>query len=109
MYWGGGTRLIILYPPSDYEVNEDGTLHFDNDPEYDQLFEKVCSDHDIIFVNMKDEFVRMYTEDHVLPHGFVNTVYGEGHLNRYGHEACAKVLAETIYSIEKENGDATDR
>ena len=105
---GGGTRLIILYHPSDYEVDENGMLRFDSDPEYDRLFEKVCSDHDIIFVNMKDEFARMYTEDHVLPHGFVNTVWGEGHMNRYGHEACAKALAETIDSLEREKENGAD-
>lgn len=99
---GGGTRLIILYHPTDYEVDENGEFHFDSDPKYDRLFEETCSNHDIVFVNMQDEFARMYAEDHVLPNGFVNTVWGAGHLNKYGHDACAKALAETIRSLDAE-------
>lgn len=83
-------------------MDENGTLHFNNDPKYDRLFEEACDSHDIVFVNMQDEFARMYAEDHVLPTGFVNTVWGAGHLNKYGHEACAKALAETIRSLEEE-------
>ena len=59
-------------------------------------FAELCADENIIFIDMTEEFVSLYEEQHILAHGFVNTTVGRGHLNRYGHASIAKRLAEVI-------------
>ena len=51
-------------------------------------------------MSTKDEYIRMYKEDHVVPNGFSNTRLGLGHINKYGHTAMANVLYETIKDLE---------
>ena len=64
--------------------------------DYRACFARMCADEGIIFVDMTDDFVSLYEEQHILAHGFVNTGVGVGHLNRYGHEMIAKRLAQII-------------
>ena len=39
-----------------------------------------------------------YNQNYILPHGFINSSIGNGHLNKYGH----KMLAEELYKIIEE-------
>ena len=93
--------MIFLYHPSNYSVNSKGILQYEDESEALSILQTSCDNHNITLVNTKEENIRMYEEQRVLPNGFVNTSLGEGHLNRYGHEAAAKVLADTIMELER--------
>lgn len=93
--------LIFLYHPNSYAVTSDGVLQYEDDSEALSILQTACDKHGIVLVNTKEENIRMYEEQRVLPNGFVNTSLGKGHLNRYGHEAAAKVLADTIMELER--------
>ena len=64
--------------------------------------QEVCEKNNIIFIDMSDDFLKMYEEENVLPNGFCNTAVGFGHLNKYGHTAIARRLAEVIESDSSE-------
>lgn len=88
-----GANLVIFYQPST-EIDEDGRFVTDWDGSYTDLFRTACEDNGILFIDMTEEFRKLYEEEHILAHGFINTAVGKGHLNRYGHEAIAERLAE---------------
>lgn len=96
------TQLILLYHPANYDVSETGgeKLTFDDETYEWEIFQKLCEENDIVLVSTKDEYIRMYKEDHVVPNGFSNTRLGSGHINKYGHTAMANVLYETIKDLE---------
>ena len=80
----------------------DGTINCNTDEEYLAIFEQVCSEQGILFVDMTEELLKGYEEDHVLPHGFINTYVGSGHINAYGHRMVADKLLEVIQENDKE-------
>ena len=84
----------------DYHLSEEGNLIFDDSTAAYKRFQKDCSKQGIITASTKKFNMEMYAGDHVLPNGFVNTSLGSGHFNKYGHEAMADVLAETITELE---------
>lgn len=90
-----GAKLIIFYHPTT-EIDEEGDLINTTDQEALSAFQEACDKNDIIFVDMTPDFERMYEEEHILAHGFINTAVGTGHLNKYGHKAIAERLAEVI-------------
>ncbi len=45
---------------------------------------------------MTASFIKLYEQNHILAHGFINTAVGEGHLNKYGHKAIAEAVAAVI-------------
>jgi hypothetical protein len=97
-----GAKLIIFYHPNSM-VDESGNYADDTDAEALELFRIVCERNGIIFVDMTENFKKLYEEEHQLPHGFVNTAVGTGHLNAYGHAVIAETLAQTIIE-DKESG-----
>lgn len=86
---------VIMYHPT-VTIDEDGSVAVPDADDYRDCFARMCADEGIIFVDMTDDFVSLYEEQHILAHGFVNTRAGVGHLNRYGHEVIAKRLAQII-------------
>lgn len=95
------TQLILIYHPANYDVSETGGKLMFGDETYEwEIFQKLCEENDIVLVSTKDEYIRMYKEDHVVPNGFSNTRLGSGHINKYGHTAMANVLYETIKDLE---------
>lgn len=88
-------KLIILYHPT-MELSQDGALVFNADSDKATIFHDLCQTNDIIFVDASDIFLEMYEQQHLLPSGFSNTKIAEGHLNKYGHNAIATLLADTI-------------
>lgn len=95
------TQLILIYHPSNYDVDATGQLVFEDETYEWAIFQKFCEENNIVLVSTKDEYIRMYNEDHVVPNGFANTRLGSGHINKYGHTAMANVLYETIKSLEE--------
>ena len=93
-------KLILLYHPMNYDVDETGQLVFEDETYEWEILQTLCEENGIVLVSTKDEYIRMYNEDYVVPNGFVNTRLGSGHLNKYGHTAMANVLYETIKGLE---------
>lgn len=87
--------LIIVFHPTT-EIDENGELINATDSAALVAFQKACDNNGIVFVDMTPDFEKMYEEDHILAHGFINTAVGSGHLNKYGHKAVAERLAEVI-------------
>lgn len=90
-----GDKLIIFYHPTT-ELDESGKLTNTTNSEALMAFKKACEDNNIIFVDMTDDFERLYEEKSILPYGFINTEVGKGHLNKYGHKVIAEKLAKVI-------------
>ncbi len=91
---GAERKLIILYHPGTV-LDAEGHLIAQN-AEAVELFSSVCRQKDISFVDMTEDFQKLYEEQNILAHGFCNTGVGVGHLNVYGHERIAERLAKVI-------------
>lgn len=92
--------IIVYHPTLDLAFFENANT-LDNFGLY--KFKSACEENDIIFVDLTDDFIELYEEKHLLAHGFANTVVGQGHLNRNGHEVMAKHLASVLSDdIQKE-------
>lgn len=93
-------HVIIFYHPQ-MIVNQNGKLINVTNSQYTKAFKSACDENGIIFIDMEDEFQKLYNERHILPHGFYNTAAGNGHLNRYGHEVIAQRLSEIMIKYEE--------
>ena len=90
----GNTKVILFYHPQTI-IGGDGQLP-EPDTAASEAFGKLCARHGITFLDMYDDFERLYREEHKLAHGFANTAVGYGHLNEEGHRLTAQRLAAEI-------------
>lgn len=93
-----GNKVIILYHPetcllSDRQFEEENI-------ESKKIFESVCLQNGINFVDMYDDFCEEFKNSHKLAHGFINTGIGEGHLNETGHRLIARRLGTVIKELD---------
>lgn len=88
-------KIIILELPS-VSLNKNGEIETLGGKRQ-EIFEQVCKNNSVIYVNMGDVYISEYEQFHVLPYGFNNTCPGYGHLNEEGH----RMVAETLYSFLK--------
>jgi hypothetical protein len=94
-----GKDIIIFFHP---------VIEFDNSsnmlPVVDKNklrdFKRLCEEHSLTFIDMSDDFITAYNRDKIVPYGFSNTIPGEGHLNKYGHEMIAERLSQVIDAME---------
>lgn len=89
-----GAEFIIFYHPKT-EIDRKGNLINYTNEDALVAFQKACVENDVIFVDMTEDFEKLYLENHVLAHGFINTAVGVGHLNQDGH----RVIAERLVSV----------
>lgn len=92
-------QLVILYHPS-VKIGTDGSLQIPENSERVAEFEKICSDNNLLFLNMGARFLQEYESSYTLPYGFTNSTVGSGHLNSYGHAMIATALYELIEEVE---------
>lgn len=97
-----GCKPAILYIPTGYI--KDGDYTFVHDKVAVSQLEELCNEKGILLINLTDEFTEYYAKNKILPYGFSNTAYGEGHLNVTGHRIIADKLYKTI--IEDMEGNA---
>jgi hypothetical protein len=89
-------NLVVLYfPDIDYSNVKK------NPSEIELFLEKVTTQHNVHFVNMREDFINYYRVYHQPAHGFNNTVPGTGHANEIGHELAAENLASLFERILK--------
>ena len=91
---------IIFYAPAE-KVGENGMPEYAGDENYLRIYQSTCEELGIVFIDMTDSFKELYAAENTLAHGFVNSGVGVGHLNKYGHQAIAKTLADTIREMEE--------
>lgn len=96
-----GVELIIYYHPH-LTLNFDGTVTPQTQGQCLEAFARACAAADVTFIDMTDVFLKAYSEDFTLPHGFANTPAGTGHLNADGHRMVAEALYDVISAREAE-------
>ena len=89
---GFSGKIIIVYHPYVF-LNEDGSMSL-KQHKYRTVFEKVCQQNEIVFIDMGEDFLQAYAERQEVPYGFNNTMMGEGHLNQNRH----KLIADRVYN-----------
>lgn len=94
-----GIKPIIIYHPH-FNVDENGEISVTSNESYSALFENVCKENGVVYIDMISDFSDGYRTDRKLPYGFSNTAVGEGHLNEYGHSLIADRLYKTIEDME---------
>lgn len=94
-----GTQIIIVYHPTG-KLQKDGSIKFESS-EKKNIFQKTAKENCITFVDLTDDFKKMYYEEHHVAHGFITGKLEYGHLNKYGHATMAKALYRTILDMEK--------
>ena len=94
------TQIIVMFHPFE-TINADGSISFAQ-ADYAEIFSKVSQKYGIGFVNMTEDFEKMYYEENHVPHGFSTGEIGAGHINKYGHAAIADRLYRYIESSEVE-------
>lgn len=93
-----GTQIIVMFHPFE-TINADGSISFAQ-AEYVKVFSKAAQKYDIGFVDMTDDFQKMYYEENHVLHGFSTGELGAGHINKYGHAAIAERLYQYINALE---------
>lgn len=88
-------NIIILFHPN-VSMDEGGKLII-KESETTKIFESVCDENGMEFVNATEAFYEQYDSEHSVPYGFQNTELGNGHLNASGH----KILADLLYNVLK--------
>ena len=101
---GDDVSLIICYHPVTV-LNEAGELVCETDPEKLACFRDLCKKNNILFIDMTDDFQNAYHDSHVLPHGFINTSIGSGHLNEIGHRLIAERIEHTLSELPDPEGE----
>lgn len=90
--------IPVIFYHQQAEIQTHGTIYLDTDERYLEIFKKVCDENDILFVDMTEDILKNYDKEHILPHGFINTYVGNGHMNAYGHRIVANKLLEVLYA-----------
>ena len=94
-----GCKLVILYSPT-LSVDYFGNIVPASSSEELALLEDACKKYDIVFINAGSSYEQMYSKTYQLPHGFMNTAVGTGHLNKYGHSCIADILFDYVMKEE---------
>ena len=94
-----GVELIIYYPPTE-TFDDEGHILFEEGNAY-EAFAAAAEAHNIDFVDVADDFTKMFYEEHHVAHGFCTGKLGVGHLNSYGHRASAEALVRFIREKDK--------
>ncbi len=88
-----GVQAVIVFNPA-VSLGMDGILYTDTDPGQLELFQQLCEENGLRFVDLTDIYVQAYRDQFLLPSGFSNTAPAKGHLNAVGH----RLIAETLYT-----------
>lgn len=91
-----GVKLIVFYHPKAILESDTGNYIAMTDQQMLESFTSCCIKNNIIFADLSGEFEKLYTDKHILCHGFSNTAVGVGHLNKYGHELAANQLLKVM-------------
>jgi hypothetical protein len=91
-----GIKVIILLLPNTPSVEGNNITFID--PNYQTLLARAEAIDGFHIIDPKPEFDRLLKRG-FLPRGFMNSMPGEGHLNRFGHLIIGELLSEKIMEI----------
>lgn len=86
---------LIVFNNANVDIDSNGNVIEQTTTQKSLIFEKLCNDNGITYIDMHKPFSEYYNETYRLPKGFTNTKVGIGHLNQYGH----KVIANTLFDV----------
>ena len=92
-----GVKAVIVFNPG-VGIAPDGSLSTRTKPEQLALFQQLCAEKGVAFLDLTEVYFDCYNEQHLLPSGFSNTAPARGHLNRVGH----RLMAEALYAAIRE-------
>ena len=90
---GEDLNCVFLYIPP--EEIENDRLVCRTDKVYLGAFEIACEKNNIMFIDCTPAFDELH-EQNKAAHGFSNGGTAVGHINKYGHEAIARLLCERL-------------
>lgn len=96
-----GAELIIVYHPALWIDSSGGAYIYVIDSVRDDYF-TVCENNGITVIDMSERFLKEYDEQHIVPHGFINSSVSSGHLNAHGHRMIAEELYKVIAEMQGE-------
>lgn len=88
-------KLIIVFHPT-IQIDNNKEIHTSYDLNDLKVFSDKCEKNGIVFINMEEDFISYYKSENKLPHGFINTTPGTGHLNSIGHMLIANRLKKIV-------------
>lgn len=88
-------KLIIVFHPT-IQVDANNETHTSYNLNDLESFTNECKKQGIIFINMEEDFIDNYNKTKKLPHGFINTTPGIGHLNSVGFSLIANRLKRIV-------------
>lgn len=87
-----GVSVILAYTPT-VLPDEDGHIAIQEQPDERALYQKLCAENGIVFLDLTGRNIAAAEELGQLPFGFANTSPGTGHINRLG----LRLFAEGVY------------
>ena len=91
-----GVQAVIVFNPG-IQIVPDGSFLTDTAPAQMAVFQALCAENGVRFLDLTEVYLRSCSEQHLLPAGFSNTAPAQGHLNAVGH----RLIAETVYAAIK--------
>ncbi len=87
-----GVSVILAYTPT-VLPDEDGHIAVQEQPDDRALYQKLCAENDLVFLDLTERNIAAAEELGQLPFGFANTSPGTGHINSLG----LRLFAEGVY------------
>jgi len=88
-------KIVVVYCPTP-EFDYNGKIVPLEMNEREKLFEELCGEYGIGFINMFSYFEQRYNATYELPHGFTNSHVGVGHINAAGHTCIANAIFDYV-------------
>ncbi len=95
-----GTTLIVVYHPT-LSISADGSAYVNANMTERGELASLCTGNGIEYIDLSEVFLESYANEHKLPHGFVNSEIGAGHLNAHGHNLMAQEIYRLINRLEE--------
>lgn len=84
-------EMIIVYVPQvDYFNPENAP------PKLEAFIESACTENSVALINARQDYLELLQKQGLISHGFANTIPGEGHINKHGHELIGRTLAGVL-------------
>ena len=87
-----GVSVILAYTPT-VLPEADGHIAVQEGPGERELYQKLCAENGIVFLDLTERNIAAAAEEGKLPFGFANTTPGTGHINSLG----LRIFAEGVY------------
>jgi lysophospholipase L1-like esterase len=84
-------EMIVVYVPQVDYFNPENPP-----PKLEDFIEAACAEHGVSLINAREDYLELLRTSGFISHGFANTIPGEGHINKHGHELIGRTLAGVL-------------